>query len=1201
MRRFSSLKQVPAETRSLLRDRFARYLPLRHSTAIRTAGTVTLADESLLHLLLSLSIDFASDVDRARAIYEAALPSNSGEPSLEDLILAGWIRVVWGRISTPFEIAQAARTAPTGTMTALATLLAKRFEQVYRLTDAAHSSADLVDVVAAIDRGELAPRNIGCLAPEWVAARLWDRPLTDFTDLSAALRVWIDRWEQLGCPSLVPGRVWTETAANAFRQAAMDVLASEPGLVDWDEMRAGILKQMALPSKQSPSSMEGYVPPVPATLVDRALWLDDHRIERAVMGTFDFCGDIFGLARLLLAEVQAEDHAPAPRKIASKLFASAIERPELLLIVLTSVRWSPLLLADMLLYPTTSALACLLIGQWKSVSGAWDRELSTRDDQTTKAIAFADAVSVMGDFLEQGSVPPEEVASLLSWIHQSARPGFTDDLGNSESMLATLRGELVSQSPETLRKMIAALTASMPQSGLGTSTFAAALDIIDAGKLAGIIDPTPLVTAFIESVAAGPYTLSANRVSVSGAVSLLELAMRTPPELRRRFLFPVDIKARIAAAVAADENIYTVTDTIARSIRVHIRILSRAAVGSMETAPDDLVDALIAAVHAGALKHDEKGRVAAFSARYESAPFLGPPERPIASDLGAALAALAEPHRERLLSVILEIDEPIVLAQLLPFVPHAARGRFEHRITELTPSEAGAIHSLTEAQARIEVLLSAGLADAAARFMEAERDLKPLGTVPGRVMTRLRATLRLQLLRRDWTAIANTEPPSDLSPGEQPSAVETINFYKAAAALINPDGDRHLAERMFAQLQRRRPDVAAYATNLLAARISLLLGDDLFGQLHDAALIRGRQVLAEAEHMMLQVRAIGDSDSEIFTCNKALLLLALGQPEQANELLTSLHPLRLRDRAAAYAAVALARMGRVREAMASLDQAEQALGRTDVLEAARAHIQSGKAFAAIANLSSEDDPVRRVKAALFDLQQMDPIQQATVLQPQSDLAAFVTGYVRLAAGSLVSLVPMMKDVKIDSCEDDLSAHFRELLAAGFRFVGWSVPDQSKGGFTDKGNPGERDLLLQKNSSTLAVIEAVVCNRPVTQEWSRQELTSHFQKLLAYSTCSLFFHLTYSYVENSASILTYLRQAAEHDAPAGFAFRSCEYIPFTDSQPVGFTALYAGQFGDVKVVFLVLDMSQYAQKEAAKTAANNNPRKKKNKPRKKKSK
>jgi len=96
----------------------------------------------------------------------------------------------------------------------------------------------------------------------------------------------------------------------------------------------------------------------------------------------------------------------------------------------------------------------------------------------------------------------------------------------------------------------------------------------------------------------------------------------------------------------------------------------------------------------------------------------------------------------------------------------------------------------------------------------------------------------------------------------------------------------------------------------------------------------------------------------------------------------------------------------------------------------------------------------------------------------------------------------MRDVKIDSSEDDLSAHFRELLAAGFHFVGWSVPDQSKGGFTEKGNSGERDLLVQKNSTTLAVIEAVVCNRSMTQEWSRQELTSHFQKLFAYS------HVTY---------------------------------------------------------------------------------------------
>jgi len=1191
MRRFSSLKQIPAQARHLLRYRFARYLPVQRNASVAPDRLITLADESLFRLLLNMSIDFESDLERARATYEAALPSNSTQPSLEDLRAAGWVRVVWRRISAPLEIAQAARTAPVGTMTALVAMLAKRFEQAYHLTDEARSSADLGDVVAAIDRGELVPRNIGCQTPEWVAARLWDRSPKDSTDPSVTLRVWTDRWEQLGYPWLVPGRAWPKTVASDFREAAMKVLSSQPGLLGWDEMRAGVVTQMALLSKQSSSSMESYVPLVPATLVDRALWLDDRRIERALMRTFDACGDIFGLVRLLLADVQEEDHVPAPHKTASRLFGLAIERPELLLSVLTSIRQSPVLLADLLLYPAASALACLLIGQWKSLSSAWDQELNARDDQTTKGIAFADSISVMGDFLEEGSVSPEEVASLLNWIHSSARPGFIGDLGKSEPMLTTLRGELASQSAETLRKMAAPLIASMPQSGLGTSEFAAALDIIDAGKIGGVTDPTPLVTAYFESVAAGAYALSAHRVSISAAASLLELAMRTPPELRRRFLFPVNIKDRVAAAVAADENIYTVTDTIVRSIRVHIRILSRATVG-MESVPDELAEALIAAVQRGALKHDEKGRIAAFSARYESDPFRGPLDRPIASDLGAALAALVEPYREPLLSAILEIDEPMVLAQLLSFAPHAVRSRFERRITELTPTEADAFDSLIEVQARIEVLLSAGLVDAAARFMEAERDLRPLGTVPGRVVARLRATLRLQLLRRDWTAIANTEPPSNLSPGEEPSAVETINFYKATAGLINPDGDRRQAEQMFAQLQHRRPDVLAYATNLFAARISLLLGGDLFGQLHDAALIRGRQVLAEGEQMMLQVRPIADSDSEIFTCNKAVLLLALDHPEQANELLTSLHPVRLRDGAAAYAAVALARMGRAREAMASLDQAEQALGRTDALEAARAHIQSGKAFAAIANVSSEDDPVRRVKAALLDLLQMDPIQQATVLQPQSDLAAFLTSHVRSAAASLVSLVPKMRDVKIDSSEDDLSAHFRELLAAGFHFVGWSVPDQSKGGFTEKGNSGERDLLVQKNSTTLAVIEAVVCNRSMTQEWSRQELTSHFQKLFAYSTCNLFFHITYSYIENPASVLAYLRQTAEHDAPAGFSYRSCENIPLTDSQPVGFTALYDGQLGEVKVVFLVLDMIQYPQREAAKTAAGNNPRKRK---------
>jgi len=80
-------------------------------------------------------------------------------------------------------------------------------------------------------------------------------------------------------------------------------------------------------------------------------------------------------------------------------------------------------------------------------------------------------------------------------------------------------------------------------------------------------------------------------------------------------------------------------------------------------------------------------------------------------------------------------------------------------------------------------------------------------------------------------------------------------------------------------------------------------------------------------------------------------------------------------------------------------------------------------------------------------------------------------------------------VKIDSCEDDLSALIRELLVSRVQFLGVVSARPAKGGFTAKGNPGERDLLLQKGSTTLAVIEAVVCGASVP----KQKLTSHFPK------------------------------------------------------------------------------------------------------------
>ena len=1167
MRRFSSLKNNPTETRRILRDRFARYLPSDNTASIRTPRSVTLSDESLLQLLLNLTIDFASVVERAHAAYTAALPPNSGEPSLDELIETGWLHVIWGRISIPYEVTQAAHTATTGTMTAFAALLKKRHDETYCLKPVSCSDTALAAAATAIDKGELTPRDIGCQTPEWVAARLWDRTLKSFKDRSTALRVWFDRWQQLGYPLLMPGRMWDEDTANVFREAAFDVLGLDQSLTGWEKMRADLVKQTALVSKQPLEIVEANVPSVPTTLVERALW-----VEHTAMRRLNEYDDVASLVHLLLADAKAEDHAQAPDEVASRLIELAIDRADLFFIVLLQVRGNSVLLADLLLYPATSALACLLIAQWHSHPGAWDRELVDRGNKTTKTIAFADAASVMGCFIEQGKVDPKEAASLMDWFHKYAPIGFIDDLGNSESMLATLRAELARQSPEVLRTMVAALSASTPKSGLGTSNFAASLDIIDVGKLAGDIDPTPMVNAYVQSVAAGDYALRANRVGVSGAASLLKLASLAPPVLFQRFLCPVDISARFAAN--ADEDPFTLAHTLARSIRAHIRVLSRAVVGWIETVPDGVVLALIASVRAGALEHHEKGRVAAFSPRYEANTLGDPPDRPIAADIGAALGALTADHREELLDAVLETDEPTVLAQLLAVIPHTMKERIRRRIAVLTPSEAGNIYSLTEAQARIESLLSADLGDAAERFMEVERELRTCGPVAGREVTHLRATLQLQLLRHEWSAIADTEPPSGLSHAEQQSATETITFYKALAALKNPNGNRLAAKRMFAQLQSRHPDVSAYVVNLFATRISLLLEDDIFDQLDGGTLVRGRQVLVEAEEMMLRVRVLSDLDKEIFNYNKALLLLALGQPEQANELLMSLHPTRLRDAVAAYTAVARNRLERGSEAIAILKQAEVMLGHTAVLRAARAHIEAGQTFAATTDVLSENDPVRCIEVALFNLKQMEHITQANVSQQSRSRDAFVIDRVRSAAASAISLVPM-----INPMEDDITALIRELLSACLESSAWSVSDQSKGGFTAKGNPGERDLILKKNGTEIAVIEAVVCRPPV----SRQNLRQHFQRLFAYSTCNLFFHLTYSYVMNPDSILDKLREIATQDTPKGFTYIEHEDICQTDSRPVGFTASYRGVFDTVKVVFLVLDMEQHAQKQAAKIA------------------
>jgi hypothetical protein len=120
-----------------------------------------------------------SSLDEARATYIAALPPGESEPSFDEVIADGWLRIVWGRVATPFEIDQRARAAPDGGLTALTALPSRRFDERFSVRAVEHDDSDFESLVAAIERGDVRPDSLRSRTPDWVAARLWDRALSD--------------------------------------------------------------------------------------------------------------------------------------------------------------------------------------------------------------------------------------------------------------------------------------------------------------------------------------------------------------------------------------------------------------------------------------------------------------------------------------------------------------------------------------------------------------------------------------------------------------------------------------------------------------------------------------------------------------------------------------------------------------------------------------------------------------------------------------------------------------------------------------------------------------------------------------------------------------------------------------------------------------------------------------------------------------
>jgi hypothetical protein len=1176
--RFSSLKHARSETRRTLRLRLRRNLssPIRQTTRLKTDFLVN--DETLLQLLALMEAQDGSDIRSARVLLDPGFDSASNGPRLQELLESGWLRQTWGRLWISVELQRSANAGSLGEDEAFTSWRDSRYVTRFTFPDSIYGDKDLSEWASQIVSGTVAPRNIGCLRPGWVAARLWEKFLSSSSNGSAALRRWVDRWSDLGRPHLVPSSAWSEDAAAAFRDAALEVLEFEAGFVGWEGVRRRFANEQAQMYQTDRRNAELSIPSVPSTLVDRLRWIESPACQHPLHASILSGQDISSLIHLLLTDVDRTENASAPHPLFSKVLSIATLRPELLFFLVSSLRTLPTLLADMLLDKASSASACLLVSQWSERGGAWDRALTRGEDEIGKMASFLDSVSVTSYLLQENEVPPAEFGSLLRWIHYR---GKTREIGDSETMRQIVLSALRDQTSNCLEEMVVALLASIPASGLGSPEFSAALDVIDAGQLADRSDPAPLLNAYTDSVSAGEYSLSVHRIQPASASTLFALAIRAEPLLRERFLRPVDVASGLAERSMPEANPYSITDRLARSLRAHIRVLCRAIAYRTGEVSAELLEAAVDAIRAGALDIDQDGQVDAFSAQHEAMVTQEPLDRPISSDLGAALHALRGEQKEILLSSILEIKEPLVLAQLLEFAPYDIRVRIERRIAELAPSNAGHVYSLTAVQARIDELLTAGAADAAAQFLELERNLETMGKVPGREFTRLRNTLRLYLLRKQWQEIKDARVPDEVAQFDRSNAEETIRIFQALAELQNPAGDRTAAERAFSRLRDRHQEVPGYAINVYAARTLALLGDNRFTILEGAQAEHTLKLLEGMDEFLRNSPPLSDADLAALNLNRAIVTLALGEPRRAFDILAGIHSSKEQD-AVLYRSVALFRMGDREQAIAVLNVAEEQYGSTVLIEAAREHILSGTPYPAPVSTSEGDNPVLRIGRALMEFSRLDPDMQASALgfTPVA-LARFLTDQMRDSSANLMDLVSMMRTLGLDTREDDITAVLKAILRGRLMHVGWSVEEQVRGGRAASGGPGERDLVVVKGSTTLAIIEAVICNDPVSRQSVQKNLRKHFQRLLAYGKCSVYFYVVYARTADQKSILEFLKNTAKNDATPGFSYLG--FRPFSPqssgSGPRAGAASYRLDGDEIQVVFLVLDLLQQNYTEA----------------------
>ncbi|GGA01291.1 hypothetical protein GCM10019071_34750 [Sphingobium fuliginis] len=1153
----------------------ARLRPLEpEPNPVALNAELTLSDTEMLLLLEHIVLDYAADEEASRTRYAAAIAGVADAPTFDVLRQDGWFQILLGRVVTPINISVAASHA-TSVSPGLPALISQRFAVDHDFSAVPRGVKAVDDAIAGLTTQYLRFLDIECRTPEWVAARLWERRPT----MGDALRWWLDRWDLLGQPLFSPTEAWEGNEAQAFVHLVLDRLEAEPALVGWPDIRQAVADQSMRMARQVGLGSLDLIPAIPDTVIGRARWLGDPllgEVPRMRAETFE---EVRLLIDLITGDIERRRYSAAPDDQFVRLTGIALERPDLKYVLIHRALRHALLVAEFLVQPATCALGCWLL-TLRSLG-----QMSTAEDPQAREYALAalqQSLALLQRFLEEettGGVPAEAAALLEAAFDTTGRPRRLGSLIEAETMVLGALQQLGARAVP----IVEALAGAAAPDSLDAPSFVAGLELVAAATLEDAIAPNPLPDMYICAVRTGDRQLSADRVSSERAAALFRLAKRCGVPFLMKFLYPFDWRSALAAL---DDEKFEERQKIVRSIEAATRYLAAAVSGLAGETHSELVDALAAHVSAGSEDDWANGKVWAFASRRLRLPWLSAAEVTMGSLLGDALFALDKPSREKLLIACLELREPAVLANLYSAAPRDCRARILARIDAIGTDRAISIYSLDTINLRIDALLDAGLTAAAERHIKDTRDATTMGKVTERPRIEFNHDMRLLFQKGDWQAIAAAKVPAGLPQIERKICGRILTSFQAIALLQDVNANPHAAVARLERLATDNPAELGHQVNLFAAKASARLGPASFPNLVLSEKRAARQLIAEIETWMATTVGVTPRDRDICASNLAPLDLSIGDPRRALERLQSLPADTESAPRMAYMAIAQARLDRGNDAHIILDRAFELFGDNALLVAARAHLvgdQSAGGLGATDRLIFTPAPeeMRHLRDAMARFRNAPSRDKAAVLREGPEaLPALVIDYVDNALAGVSNLAPLLKRGTLRDDEDDITAILKQLLNGALHFLGFSTPDQCKGGYTPNGNYGERDLIIVDGNTELAIMEAVIADGSVPKE----ELVKHFRKMLGYGDCPLYVHLTYAWLNDTTRLIKVLQSIATDEAPSDHAFEGMEVRTRAGNEPDGFTVRYRVRGQVIQVVFRVLDLGQERLRHAAASSA-----------------